>query len=50
MNEIGVRELKNQATKIIRQVREQQAEYVITYLGGARADHQYRECDRERGS
>ena len=33
MNEIGVRELKNQATKIIRQVREEQAEYVITYLG-----------------
>lgn len=30
---VGVRELKNQATKILRQVREEQAEYVITYYG-----------------
>jgi prevent-host-death family protein len=33
MNEVGVRELKNQATEIIREVREQQAEYIITYRG-----------------
>jgi prevent-host-death family protein len=33
MHEVGVRELKNQATEIIREVREQQAEYVITYRG-----------------
>jgi prevent-host-death family protein len=30
---VGVRELKNQATEILRQVREDQAEYVITYYG-----------------
>jgi len=30
---VGVRELKNQATEIVRQVREEQAEYVITYYG-----------------
>jgi len=30
---VGVRELKNQATEIVRQVREDQAEYVITYYG-----------------
>ena len=30
---IGVRELKNRATEIVRQVRENQAEYVITYYG-----------------
>ncbi len=33
MREIGVRELKNQATEILREVREQQAEYVVTYHG-----------------
>lgn len=33
MQQIGVRELKNQATEIVREVREQQAEYVITYRG-----------------
>jgi prevent-host-death family protein len=32
-NQIGVRELKNQATEIIREVREQQAEYIVTYRG-----------------
>lgn len=30
---IGVRELKNRATEIIRHVRESQAEYVVTYRG-----------------
>lgn len=30
---VGVRELKNQATEIVRHVREEQAEYVITYYG-----------------
>ena len=30
---VGVRELKNQATEILRQVREEQAEYVVTYYG-----------------
>ncbi len=31
--EIGVRDLKNQATEILREVREQQAEYIVTYHG-----------------
>ena len=30
---IGVRELKNRATEILRQVRENRAEYVVTYYG-----------------
>jgi len=30
---VGVRELKNQATKIIRDIRENRAEYVVTYRG-----------------
>jgi len=30
---VGVRELKNQATEIIRDVRENRAEYVVTYHG-----------------
>ncbi len=30
---IGVRELREQATKIIRRVREEKAEYIITYQG-----------------
>jgi prevent-host-death family protein len=33
MPKIGVRELKDQATGILRQVREHQARYVITYHG-----------------
>jgi prevent-host-death family protein len=33
MSRVGVRELKNQATEIIRAVREDRAEYVITYHG-----------------
>jgi prevent-host-death family protein len=33
MARVGVRELKNQTTKIIRDVRENQAEYVVTYHG-----------------
>lgn len=31
--EIGVRELKNNATRIVRAVREEQAEYVVTVHG-----------------
>ncbi len=33
MARVGVRELKNQATEIIRNVRENQAEYLVTYRG-----------------
>jgi prevent-host-death family protein len=33
MARVGVRELKNQTTEIIRDVRENQAEYVVTYHG-----------------
>jgi prevent-host-death family protein len=33
MQVIGVRELKDQATGILREVRERRAEYVITYHG-----------------
>ena len=33
MAEIGIRELKNHASQIVREVREEQAEYVITYRG-----------------
>ena len=33
MPRVGIRELKNQTTKVIRNVRENQAEYVITYHG-----------------
>jgi prevent-host-death family protein len=30
---IGVRDLKNHATEIVRQVREERAEFVVTYYG-----------------
>lgn len=33
MTTIGVRELKNQATEVLREVREHEAEYVVTYRG-----------------
>jgi prevent-host-death family protein len=33
MPEIGIRELKNQASEIVRAVREERAEYVITHRG-----------------
>lgn len=33
MPQVGVRELKNEASEIIRTVREEQAEYVVTYRG-----------------
>lgn len=33
MSLIGVRELREQASKVIRQVREEGAEYVVTYQG-----------------
>jgi prevent-host-death family protein len=33
MPRVGIRELKNDASEIIRAVREEQAEYVVTYRG-----------------
>ncbi len=33
MPNVGVKDLKNQATEILRAVREEQAEYVVTYYG-----------------
>ena len=33
MSLIGVRELKEQTSEVIRQVREERAEYVVTYKG-----------------
>ena len=33
MATIGIRELKNQAIEILREVRERQAEYIVTYRG-----------------
>ena len=33
MSLIGVRELKEQTSEVIRQVREERAEYVVTYRG-----------------
>ena len=33
MARVGIRELKNQVTEILRNVRENQAEYVVTYHG-----------------
>ena len=33
MNYVGVRELKNDASEVIRAVREDHAEYVVTYRG-----------------
>jgi prevent-host-death family protein len=33
MAEIGIRELKNRTSEIVRAVREERAEYVITYRG-----------------
>lgn len=33
MPRVGLRELKNQAAEILRQVREESAEYIVTYHG-----------------
>lgn len=33
MTQIGIRELKNQASEILRAVRERQREYIVTYRG-----------------
>lgn len=33
MPKVGVRELKNQATEIVRSVREERTEYIVTYHG-----------------
>ncbi len=33
MTRIGIRELKNQASRIIREVREERTEYVVTHQG-----------------
>jgi len=51
MTRIGVRDLKNQTSKIMREVREQQTEYVITHQGHPVAVlHPYgpTEAERER--
>ena len=48
MTRIGIRELKNQASKIVREVRETQAEYVVTHQGQPVAVlHPYTEADAE---
>lgn len=33
MTKVGIRELKNRTSEIVREVREERAEYVITYRG-----------------
>jgi prevent-host-death family protein len=33
MTKVGIRELKNHTSEIVREVREERAEYVITYRG-----------------
>ena len=33
MPQVGIRELKNETSEIIRAVREEQAEYIVTYRG-----------------
>lgn len=49
MTRIGIRELKSQASKIVREVREEQAEYVITHQGSPVAVlHPYSERDAEK--
>lgn len=51
MTRIGVRELKNQASRIVRDVREEKTEYVITHQGQPVAVlHPYtsEDADRER--
>lgn len=48
MTRIGVRELKNQTSRIVREVREEQAEYVVTHQGQPVAVlHPYTEADAE---
>lgn len=49
MTRIGIRELKSQASKIVREVREEEAEYVITHQGSPVAVlHPYTEKDAEK--
>ena len=49
MDRVGIRELKNRASRIVREVREQQAEYVITHQGQPVAVlHPYTEEDAEK--
>lgn len=53
MPRVGVRDLKNQATEILRNVRENQAKYVITYRGRPMAvilpvDEQWLEAEIEQ--
>ena len=49
MTRIGIRELKNQASRIVREVREERAEYVITHQGRPAAVlHPYTDEDAER--
>jgi prevent-host-death family protein len=53
MPNVGVKELKDQATEILRTVREQQAQYVVTYHGRPVAvllpvDEAWRRADEDR--
>jgi len=55
MARVGVRELKNQATEIIRDVRENRAKYVVTYHGQPVAvllpvDEAWLEAEAERAA
>ena len=55
MARVGVRELKNQATEIIRDVRENRTEYVVTYHGQPVAvllpvDEAWLEAEAERAA
>jgi prevent-host-death family protein len=55
MARVGVRELKNQATEIIRNVRENRAEYIVTYHGQPVAvllpvDEEWLESEAERAA
>jgi prevent-host-death family protein len=55
MSRVGVRELKNQATEILRDVRENRAEYVVTYHGRPVAvllpvDEEWLEAEAQRAA
>jgi hypothetical protein len=45
---VGVRQLKNETSRIVREVREERAEYVIT-VDGARREVGSDRTDRQRG-
>jgi prevent-host-death family protein len=53
MPNVGVKELKDQATEILRTVREEQAQYIVTYHGRPVAvllpvDEAWRRADEDR--